>query len=79
MRVVRDWRTQGNLQDEMYPNGDINVPLQEGPNKPATPIVGTCVLCQGTDHPEEFEVLYAHKSCMLANDRQARRAQQQGS
>lgn len=73
VRVVREWRTNGNAQDAEYTNVTTDAPTPESPNQAMTPVVGVCVLCQSSDEPEDFEVLYAHRSCMRVQERQRRR------
>lgn len=77
VRMVKEWRTQGNMMDALVPNPPIP-DNSEYAFKPADPIETgfRCYLCESKDNAHEMELLYVHRSCARAfqrlTERQAR-------
>lgn len=71
VRMVREWRVQGNLADGV--NG-AGLPAVEGAANPIShiqPYRMECFLCQSDEDKHELEVIYVHRSCRRVMLRQA--------
>lgn len=73
--MVRQWRMQGNAQDEQFPNGvALSAPLETtGLVKPqgTQPV---CIFCTSDEDQWEMEIMFVHRSCVRREER-ARRAE----
>jgi ParB/RepB/Spo0J family partition protein len=74
VRMVRDWRIRGNMDDAAM--GVLSVPDNptETPQQlPVPALYLQCYVCAGTEDAHEMEILYIHRSCAKAMQRFAAR------
>jgi ParB/RepB/Spo0J family partition protein len=74
VRMVRDWRIQGNFQDAELAGLAVGIQPPERPAPAPEPYRMTCFLCGGTGDTWELEMLHVHQSCRRAAARQAEAA-----
>lgn len=70
VRMVREWRIQGNLADGINAAGLPAVDGGENPIKHIEPYVMRCFLCQSDEEKHDMEVIYIHRSCQRVMMRQ---------
>ena len=71
VRMVRDWRVQGNAMDAAARGDQVGA---EGPVNPTAhiePYVMRCFACGSDEDKHEMEVTYLHKTCRRMMERQA--------
>jgi ParB/RepB/Spo0J family partition protein len=71
VRMVRDWRIQGNFQDAEMRGVENGIPPPATPAPAPEPYRMECFLCGGTGDAWELEMLHVHKSCRAVAARQA--------
>lgn len=80
VRMVRDWRINGNAQDEVMAGGrPPENPHEFKPQMPTPALEHRCYICESGADAHDMEILFVHRSCAAAmqriSDRDARASQ----
>ena len=71
VRMVRDWRVQGNAMDATARGDTAAADDQVNPIAHIEPYVMRCFACKSSEDVHEMEVTYLHKTCRRMIERQA--------